>query len=469
MKLKAAILLSTALLAGCVTGRPLREMVMDSNRIVARTSNEQTLLNILRAKDRMPMHYTSFTALNGNISISGTADFSPNSVVRTEDADEALTSREITRKVPAFAPNIGVTMKESPSFEMALYDTKEFTNGILAPVDPQTIELYLERGWPENYLTAVMINSVTLQVLEQHEDEVAVTETIPNSARPNNVEFIEFIHGSTMERMAAKRSETVIASMADFKPNMRLEGLSSLLEAGYTVKKGKIVRPSAGSASIYFSLSDKQAQTYYKSLRKQKHQSFLASKKLIDAIGEANKKIDSHNAGSNNPMLKRKKFSVPQIGDRIFSDVTDEARLIGHITGAALVKKRPKLFDILRVGYSTRAPDGIMYFLGKYVREHEELFAKHQGSPECKEGGYVIERRFGNSCYYIIKVVQGASSDRLIRVGYRDEVYSVPDSEGENRALIHRGAQSIALVQQLINLQKQADKLPTSRTVRIQP
>lgn len=171
MKLKFAVLLSTVLTAGCVTSEPLRQIALDNNRLVARTADEQALLNVLRSKDRMKQHYTSFTQLRGNVTAMGDLGLNAEFLGKTRSftqGQEALAMR--ADAVTNSKPDFGVSLTANPSFDAAHYDTKQFQQGILTPVKGEQIEYLLQQGWPEDFLTALLIGQITIELKHPTED-----------------------------------------------------------------------------------------------------------------------------------------------------------------------------------------------------------------------------------------------------------------------------------------------------------
>ena len=68
-----ALLAGSLLLGGCAFRTQATGMAVDYNDFVAQTTNRQTVLNILRAREREPMHFTSFSEVFGQIRGQGTA------------------------------------------------------------------------------------------------------------------------------------------------------------------------------------------------------------------------------------------------------------------------------------------------------------------------------------------------------------------------------------------------------------
>ena len=66
---------AVALLGGCAFNQSLQRVAVDHNRMVADSTDELMLLNIVRSRYRMPMHFSRVTSMSGdvNLELSGTA------------------------------------------------------------------------------------------------------------------------------------------------------------------------------------------------------------------------------------------------------------------------------------------------------------------------------------------------------------------------------------------------------------
>src|SRR5215475_7608776 len=63
--------------AGCAFRPQTTRMAVDQNDFVAQTTNRQTLLNVLRAREREPIHYTTFGPVSGTMRATGGAGLNP--------------------------------------------------------------------------------------------------------------------------------------------------------------------------------------------------------------------------------------------------------------------------------------------------------------------------------------------------------------------------------------------------------
>jgi hypothetical protein len=72
MRLVATVAACLAL-GACAYPAQVQRFGVEYNTALAEMNNEQTLLNILRAKDGMPTHFTSVSQFRGNINLTTAA------------------------------------------------------------------------------------------------------------------------------------------------------------------------------------------------------------------------------------------------------------------------------------------------------------------------------------------------------------------------------------------------------------
>ncbi len=132
------------LLAGCSLGGTVAEQAGDYNLAVEHAANTQLLRNVLRAREDLPLHFTTVPQIRGSLSIG-------------------LGQPGIGLPIGALAGQglqLGLAGSSSPSFDVSALDTQEFTRGLLEPLAPELFRYYLERGYSEQMLLLLMFNSV---------------------------------------------------------------------------------------------------------------------------------------------------------------------------------------------------------------------------------------------------------------------------------------------------------------------
>jgi hypothetical protein len=111
----------------------------------AETMKNQNLLNnIIRSAYRKPLQFTEITVITGQVSVSGTAAFAvPFGGPRSNFI---------------FSPN--VTLSDSPIWTISVLNTQEFYNGILGPINTETISYYLSEAFPPRVLLALLVSEI---------------------------------------------------------------------------------------------------------------------------------------------------------------------------------------------------------------------------------------------------------------------------------------------------------------------
>lgn len=128
------------------------------NEAQANAENEMTLVNIMRARDRLPRHFTAIGAGSHALTESNTGTFSY-SDVRSRASSSALTlSRALSR-----ALSFGKTVQDSPRLDFRPLGLQQFTTGYISTFTSQTIETLSNQGFDQGFLLHLLTKDVTLQ------------------------------------------------------------------------------------------------------------------------------------------------------------------------------------------------------------------------------------------------------------------------------------------------------------------
>ena len=134
------------------------------NRASAKARNESILLNIVRASKSVPLNFIAFSKVGGQWSVGagvGAPNFllGPLGVTSVAlSAAGAITGS--TRSIPTSTGRDAVisdrTFNASTSvmnnFDITLLETKDFYNGLLAPVDLPTVNFFVRQGYSRELL-----------------------------------------------------------------------------------------------------------------------------------------------------------------------------------------------------------------------------------------------------------------------------------------------------------------------------
>jgi len=125
------LMLATAL-CGCSASNVIGLYAADYRDTTANAGDAQLLLNILRAKNNVPIHFYDLAIIHGSIQLTAGAGGSV-----PFELNNSATPGTI---VPAFSA------QSAPTFDVSTLDTQDFTKGILYPIDPQIINQLFEQG-----------------------------------------------------------------------------------------------------------------------------------------------------------------------------------------------------------------------------------------------------------------------------------------------------------------------------------
>jgi hypothetical protein len=402
----ATLLLLAAFLGGCAFRPQLHAVAIDHNRLVADSANELTLLNILRARDRQPMHFTSMNVLRGNaqVNISG-------SVGAFFDEDGSQT----------IAPSLGVEALSNPSFDIVVYDKQDFQNGIMRPVEPRLYQYFLSNGWPADYLARLLIEQIEFRTQTSAVDEggvlVATLENDPGNAAKAE-QFGRFLAQYDLEIRTSRAPPTPLAAASELLARSTLAELSVLTEGDLYIEQegehaGMIMRRGAVEYAAALVETDPSAGSAYACA-------------ADSAPGSGDAQGSRSSAASFQFLAPR---AVTSTGPACTFDGTPVA---------------PPLIVL-------RSPDAVLYYLGEVLRasggtgESGLLKVWRQDEPDVPSRRAVVRTRFMGERYAILEEPEGAAGE--------------PGG---------RSMQTLSFLQQLINLHKSAQELPVSSALMVQ-
>jgi hypothetical protein len=139
-----------AALTGCVHLERFSGQATDFNIQVADAQNKTMLLNIVRAANRFPMHFTELSTLSGTgtLTAGGTLT-APAGILNGGMATGSL------------APTLSVT--ETPTFNIAVLETQEFYKGMLKPLTLEQVATYVDEGLQPELLYTLAFGEMVYQ------------------------------------------------------------------------------------------------------------------------------------------------------------------------------------------------------------------------------------------------------------------------------------------------------------------
>lgn len=381
------------LTTGCSFYKRVSEHSIRYNHAVEKAHNELLLLNILRARDRFPMHFTAISQVKGTIS---TTFGSPaEGTIGGGSPDVTLTP--------------GGNYTSSPTFDVAVLDSESFMRGFLTPVSLEIVQYYLDQGWPVDLLFYLLVEKIETLPEAFSAKEVAQVPK-PSDSEP---EVLRYRGGTEDQEKLFGKFVAHIAS-EDSVIDIRQESLpvGPPIDATKLNSLGDLLK--AGESKLKLEATDDSGTQY----QLKKPGAFFIEFK--DKAG--------------NPSALHDQGTFSKKGDQ-----TKRSKEVGKVT--------------------LRSPQGVLYFLGELAREMagdpnagprlpggERLFVVREGSGD-GEAGAAITAEFQGRTYHIPNNGTLDASDPAAPAG--------------------RSLQCIALVAQLIALQKDATELPRTGTVTV--
>ncbi|HEX8620540.1 MAG TPA: hypothetical protein VF718_01075 [Allosphingosinicella sp.] len=223
-------------LAGCSHAGSVSRAATDYNRAMADARNEQLLINILRAGAREPLQFSALAEINASVN-------------RTIGIDTVATNL-ITGGRDAISPTLKLAGSTVPSLKIQPLSSKEFTEGILRPITPETLHLFINQGWDTEFLLPLVINGYRCP----GETEIKLNRGSTAAATRNKLATSASSFGL---RKVNTPGEMVTMSVSNSRA---LEMLSAGVSGGYKVvslKPGK----RAGMTNVVLAGPDKATWT----------------------------------------------------------------------------------------------------------------------------------------------------------------------------------------------------------------
>lgn len=138
------------LLSGCGLG----SMIIKSESIsfgdtIEDTTNKLLVTNVLRARDKAPLHFADIPVIRETITQSATLSF-----LNPMGPRLGSTQRDILTGVG------GLIM--TPSFDINHLHSKEFITGITSPIDPKIVKYWLDRGLDRRIVLLLFFSAVEI-------------------------------------------------------------------------------------------------------------------------------------------------------------------------------------------------------------------------------------------------------------------------------------------------------------------
>lgn len=154
MRSRFVLAVATALLTlsacGGIQSAVIRNQALSYDDVIEDTTDKLLLLNILRAKDKAPLHFDEIPTIHESIQ----ATVGIQAAIPFGGQNDKFTGRD------TLTPSLGVAM--TPTFDLSHLDTKDFVTGMATPVDPKFVKYWLDRGLDRRIVLLLFFSSAII-------------------------------------------------------------------------------------------------------------------------------------------------------------------------------------------------------------------------------------------------------------------------------------------------------------------
>lgn len=436
------VLLLGLMLTGCVTHGSIANKAVDFNLAVEQAQNQMLLLNAVRASERRPMYITGVQTVTGNVTT------------------EASASLEVPfgKGTAEYKVSPSVSYSENPTFEVPVFETKEFMLGFLNPIQPKILAYYWDQGWPRSLLLHLLVERIRIKgevTPKARQDGGTIGNPIPfdevfeNDPEIRDGQLCHFLRYGRFVDLLIQEGKPVLEvteTQEDVKgapalSRTEIGGLGSLLAA----RKENLVLREDGNTPPAFHLQVNKEEVGFTIERAARERVLQYALEIEPSCG-----------------------TQPYVGTR------EQGKMMVMVKGEE--EKVQPGDGRVDIELSLRSPEAVLYYLGELIRAEadgkmpsfrsgdgwEPIFVARKVDRSCKEG--VVDIRYDGAAY-LVPPRQKREPEPESSTGE----YEPPPSELLAPGLAcdgGRSMQALSLVSQLIALQKSAEDLPSSKVIR---
>jgi hypothetical protein len=230
-------LMATVVLSGCTVHQRLATQAVNFNLAVEKAQNEMLLLNVVRAKDRLPMYLTGMSSLTGNVqtTVSATAGGTYTRVKGSTGSTGSMTAADSSTSSTAgnmvsgmlthtYMPSAMASEMENPTYTLSVLDTQEFMQGFMSPLSKNIFAYYWNQGWPPEVLLYFLAEAVEVK---EGDSKPVTYKNYPDTSDSNLCELVKF--GAVVQHFLALRPTLQQASEStDIGPRLPSQNLLDL-------------------------------------------------------------------------------------------------------------------------------------------------------------------------------------------------------------------------------------------------
>lgn len=208
------------LLWGCGLSSPIiKSEAVVYDDVIEDATNKLLLLNILRARDKAPLHFAHIPLIHESIQQTASLGVSaPFGWLHNSSQRDIGTA--------------GVNVQMSPSFDIAHLNSKEFATGIASPIEPKFVKYWLDRGLDRRIVLLLFFSSA--EIVETSRSGQSHTIRIMNSPR----EAMDLIRQQVSTRPESANPAMRCDTHSDFQRYLKLiNSLTTFYARAYTERR----------------------------------------------------------------------------------------------------------------------------------------------------------------------------------------------------------------------------------------
>lgn len=468
----AAVLLSLTLVA-CTLSSAIDYSALDYNDAIEDVVDKLLVINILRARDNAPLHFGDIPSIHESLQVSGS--------LQSAVPYGPLNHNTSAAGRATVTPTVGAQI--SPSFDLNNLDAKDFVTGLMAPIDPYVVKYWLDRGLDKRLVLLLFFAAAEITTEDQPGHKVSLL--IHNAPRiaPKDDENSEFSNYLTLINRIVREDFTAnsysevrqISGPFTMDPGKSLKGILGLDPAKFEISYATGTKQYA----LFSATADKKVAFCIGHARIPLHTDTTITPQIIgdsctdpkvytstptlhvppemtlDVPPEKEPPVDVQKNGKPHSPQKNPNYSCPGTPkewlDRAHHSNPDKDR-----TGCPVSHLGVKLY--------IRSVGDIIHFLGDLLnlREHplpninypvtlDFCYGKQPSTVECNHG-------------YLFRLIGANDPSARFAVNYRGASYAVGPDDPSDHTL-----QVLAILNQLVNLNKSATDLRTTPFVQVLP
>jgi len=470
-------ILSCGLLAGCAFSSSINSDALSYNDVIEDTNDTLLVTNILRARDKAPLYFADIPliheSLQATATLSANVPFGP--LLKS-------TSRE------SVTPMIGI--QTTPSFDIDTLDTKDFITGISSPIDTNLVKYWLDRGLDQRIvLLAFFPSAEIVETIGSGQSSRKVSIIVKNAPResidgPEKVQPSKGINLNCLGQSQFERYLTLIDAIKVFFANSYTErtllAKGIKLNSSYDIRnistldttKFKLICDAKNQCDLYSTATEqKTALCYSKSAAGNPPGGSIG---LVATKDNPEPQTNNANPCTQSVVTKSPETSsTPSIARvyptqiteycKIFDTFLDHLKVDQDASTPPPTELQPKF----ELSLATRSVGEMIAFLGDlvYYQEHQQRDANHNIPVTlgwCDKSGDCGNGRTDDGG--VLFRLDPDPANARFGMRYRDRSYYVSNSSPQDHTL-----QVLAVLNQLINLNKSASEIKSTPFVQVLP